>query len=120
MKDRTERRSHPGYCIRTKGKEVLWVTSAHGLHLETDPFFAIDFNTVESAQAELDWALRDGDLPKTYEYEIVEGWIPLCEQLRFDVAQLKEANKISPDDLWEIRFELESLLSRLDIWKDKK
>lgn len=111
MKDRTERGSHPGYAI--KASDNSWVTSAHGLYLAEDPFFALTYDTKESAQETLDYALQDEDLPKELTYEVVEAWIPVCEQLRFDIDQLRKANTISPDELFDIKFELENILYRL-------
>jgi hypothetical protein len=109
MKDRTERNSHPGWAVRFE--DGSWLAYGHGWHQFTDAFYARLFDSAEKAEEAVKEAAKDWGLDE--EYDIIPGWQPVAEQLRHDVAELKHANKFSPDDIFEISMELESILSKL-------
>lgn len=109
MKDRTERNSHPGWAVRFV--DGSWLAYGHGWHLFTDAFYAKRFSSAEEAEKAVKEAAED--YIKLDDYDIVPAWEPVAEQLRHEVAELKHANSFSPDDIFEISMELESILSRL-------
>lgn len=109
MKDRTERNRHPGWAVRFV--DGSWLAYGHGWHLFEDAFYARIFSSAQEAED----AVKDAaeDFTKLDDYDIVPAWEPVCEQLRHDVAELKHANTFSPDDIFEITMELDSILARL-------
>ncbi len=109
MKERAERGRHPGWAVRFA--DGSWLAYGHGWHLFDDAFYARLFSSAEEAEKAVKEAA--GDFIKLDEYDIVPGWEPVCEQLRHDVAELQHANKFSPDDIFDITMDLESILSRL-------
>jgi hypothetical protein len=103
------KQEHPGWALQTK--EGDWLAYGHGWHISEDAFYARIFPTQEEAQREL--KDMQEDFVGGIECDIVPAWEPACGKLRHEVRVLTAANKFSPDDLFEIRMELESILSRL-------
>lgn len=109
MKDRAKRNSHPGWAVRFV--DGSWLAYGHGWHLFDDAFYAKCFSSAQEAEDAVKQAAED--YTKLDEYDIVPAWEPVAEQLRHDVAQLEHANKFSPNDIFEISMDLESILARL-------
>ena len=103
------KQEHPGWALQSK--EGYWMAYGHGWHQSEDAFYARIFKTPEAAQE----ALKDmqEDFEGGIECDIVPAWEPACGKLRHEVRTLTAANKVSPDDLFEIKFELESIIARL-------
>jgi hypothetical protein len=103
------KQEHPGWALRTK--DGCWMSFAHGWHIAEDAFYAKIFKTEEDAI----YHLKDmqGDFRNGIDCDVVPAWEPLCGQLRHEVKMLTQANKVSPDDILEVSWELESVLSRL-------
>lgn len=105
----TKKQEHPGWALQTK--KGSWLCYAHGWHLVEDAFYAKIFSSIEDAsEALID--LKD-DFDSSLEADIVPAWEPLCGKLRFEVAELKTANTITPDVLSDIAFDLDIILFKL-------
>jgi|SRR5277367_1294686 len=103
------KQEHPGWALQAKGGH--WVAYAHGWFTAENAFYARIFDSEKSARE----ALLDmqEDFQGGIECNIVPAWEPACGKLRHEVEVLTEANKISPDILFEVIMDLESAISRL-------
>lgn len=104
------KQEHPGWALQSK--EGYWMAYGHGWHQSEDAFYAKIFSSKEDAAKALEY-MQD-DFVGGIECDIVPAWEPLCGRLRHEVKVLTAANKVSPDDLFEIKFDLESIIARLD------
>lgn len=113
MKDRTKRNLHPGWCIQFSDGTIFG--SAHGYFATTDAFYAIIFDQSkeDTEQFIKDYGkeIEEDTGQKIADAKVVEAWQPLCERLRFDLSQLRRANAISPDKIFNIITELEFALN---------
>lgn len=114
MLNEDKRKSHPGYAVKFENGD--WLTSAHGLYLDEDAFMGITFPTAKEAEDLVKEAQASGEIP-SLKFEVVEAWQPVCERLRHNIEALKKANTITPDQLMDIEFELESIIDRIKIFK---
>lgn len=103
------KQKHPGWALQTK--EGCWVAYAHGYFTVEDAFYARIYSSQEDAQ----YHLKDmqEDFVGGIECDIVPAWEPACGKLRHEVRVLTDANKVSPDLLFEVTMELESVIARL-------
>ena len=103
------KQEHPGWALQSK--EGYWMAYGHGWHQSEDAFYARIFATPEEAQREL--KDMQEDFVGGIECDIVPAWEPACGKLRHEVKVLTDANKISPDDIFEITMSLEDVIARL-------
>lgn len=104
-----KRNQHPGWAVRFE--DGSWQGGGHGWHRFDDAFYAERHETEEDAHYAAKRCQEDYD--DKMPYVVIPAWEPLVEVLRHDVDQLKKANTFSPDDIFEITMDLESILSRL-------
>ena len=115
MNEKRERQSHPGWAV--KFSDGTWLGGAHGWFRHDDAFFADIFDSKEEAEHYIKVAGFD-DTSLNLESEAIPAWEPLCESLRHDVAMLTKANKVTPDNIFELRQELENILAMVANWDD--
>lgn len=104
---------HPGWAVRFE--DGSWQGGGHGWHRFDEAFFAERHETEKDAHYAA--ARCQEDYGDKMSYVVIPAWEPLAEVLRHDISQLKKANTITPDDLSEIRDDVENLLYKL---KDRK
>lgn len=103
------KQEHPGFALQTK--EGYWVAYAHGWFIAEDAFYAQVFTSVQEAESNL--VDMQEDFQGGIKCNIVPAWEPACGKLRHQVRVLTEANKVSPDLLFDVVMDLESIISRL-------
>jgi len=113
MRSEEKRNEHPGWAVQLN--DGSWLCYAHGFHTDEDAFLARDFGSKSEALAALQEAIDDGYLPKDTKGKAIEAWQPLCENLRHTVKELRSANKVSPDILFDVVFTIENALSQLKV-----
>lgn len=113
------RNTHPGWAVRFE--DATWLSGAHGYIRTGSASDAYIYNSVEDAQKVL-YYLKTSRTESVYfsvPSEIVEAWQPLCEMLRSDVSLLKQANAVEYLDIFDLREELEAIVSKVKGWQEK-
>lgn len=119
FKDLETRNVHPGWVVYFE--DGTWLGGAHGYIRTGDAFSAYIYDTKEQAEKVLDH-LRNGKTEGKYfslPSNIIEAWQPACENLRAEVAALKQTNVVKYLDLHDLREELEGIVSRVKGWQEK-
>lgn len=124
--DRIKRNEHPGWGVRLD--DGTWLCAVHGLYPVTEAFYATIMDSEKEAESLLQEYINDvknigiwkGQKTERYDPNRViptgkamPAWEPMCQQLIFDVSQLKAANKISPSKLFDIQMSLEDAISTI-------
>jgi hypothetical protein len=104
------KQKHPGFALQTE--EGYWIAYAHGWFTAEDAFYAHIFSSVQEAESNLLDMQRDfmGGLKCC----VIVAWEPACGKLRHEVKALKDANKISPDNLMEVWLKLEGIKTDME------
>lgn len=118
-KDYEIRDTHPGWAIRFE--DSTWLGGAHGYIRTGDSSSAYIYNTKEDAEKVLNYLKNSKTESKYFSFpsKIIEAWEPICETLRSDVKALKESNIVSYLDIFELREELDSIVSKVKEWQEK-
>jgi hypothetical protein len=99
------KQKHPGFALQTK--EGHWIAYAHGWFTAEDAFYAHIFTSIQEAESNL--LDMQEDFKGGIHARVVVAWEPACGKLRHEVRVLKDANKISPDNLMEVWLKLEGI-----------
>lgn len=119
FKDLETRNAHPGWAVYFE--DGTWLGGAHGYIRTGDAFSAYIYDTKEQAEKVLDH-LRNGKTEGKYfslPSNIIEAWQPACENLRANVAALKQANVVGYLDIFDLHEELESIVGKVKSWQEK-
>lgn len=111
--------AHPGWAIRFE--DGTWLGGAHGYIRTGSAGDAYIYNSKEEGEKVLDFLKNSKTESKYFSFpsQIIEAWEPICETLRSDVKALKEANVVSYLDIFDLRDELESIVSKVKGWQEK-
>lgn len=104
-----EREAHPGWAIRFN--DGTWLCTNMMCDKVSDAFYATRYESSETALSEMRQAQKEWC--DTSIGEAVVAWEPLAESLRVRISSLRDALKITPDDIFEMTLSLENALSIL-------